>query len=127
MKLHRMTSLCRLRGAWLGYSVSLIFLVLSAFTASSQTPTWSGSDSYQAWVGYNGDFYAAGANGGQIFTEESVHVGGSSWSSFWEEAEEIEVAEDAYRDQRELPLTGSHAFKVAVRPHQIVTVRIVEK
>lgn len=64
--------------------------------ASAQTPTWSGSDSYQAWAGYNRDFYASGANGGNIFTEESVNAGGSNWSSFWEEAEEIEAAEDAY-------------------------------
>ncbi len=96
MKLHLIAIPGWARGAWLKFAVSLVVLAVAVCAAHSQTPTWSGSDSYQAWVGYNGDFYAAGANGGQIFTEESVNVGGSSWSSFWEEAEEIEVAEDAY-------------------------------
>lgn len=84
------------RWAWFRFAVSLVVPTVTACTSRSQTPTPSGSDSYQAWVGYNVGFYAAGANGGRIFTEESVHVGGSSWSSFWEEVEEMEVAEDAY-------------------------------
>lgn len=90
------SSFCR-RGAWLSCAALLVFLGIGCRKGLSQAaPTWSGSNSYQAWVGYNSDFYAAGANGGQIFTEKSVKVGGSSWTSFWEEAEEIEVAEDAF-------------------------------
>ncbi len=80
----------------LSVAAAVVLIFCAPGIASAQTPTWSGSDSYQAWVGFNGDFYAPGANGGQIFTEESVKVGGSSWSSFWEEAEEIEDADDAY-------------------------------
>jgi hypothetical protein len=83
--------------------LAFIFLVLVVgvtSTASAQTllqpVTWSGTDSYNAWTGYNGDFYTMGTNGGYIFTEESVQAGGSAMIGFWEEAEEIEVAEDAY-------------------------------
>jgi hypothetical protein len=76
----------------------IVIALIAVGSLSAQSPTWSGSDSYQAWVGYNGDFYTSGALGGKIFTGESTKVVGSSWSSFWEEAEEIEVAEDAYYD-----------------------------
>lgn len=56
---------------------------------------WTPLDTLQAWAGYNQDFYAAGAAGGSIF---AVQQGGSSFcrSCWWEEVEEIEVAEDAY-------------------------------
>lgn len=57
--------------------------------------TWTPLDTLQAWNGYNQDFYVKGEAGGFIF---AVQQGGSSFcrSCWWEEVEEIEVAEDAY-------------------------------
>lgn len=76
--------------------IVLGFIIALSGRALAQTPTWSGADAARAWAGYNRAFYAKGANGGAIFTDKSTTSGDSRWSSFWEEAEEIEVAEDAY-------------------------------
>lgn len=70
--------------------------LIASAVAQAQSPTWSGSDANRAWASYNSDFYAEGAKGGRIFTTKSIKAGGSGWSGFWEEVEEIEVAEDAY-------------------------------
>ncbi len=52
-------------------------------------------DTSLAWAGYNQDFYTIGAEGGDIFANQQ---GGTAFCKdcFWEEAEEIELAEDAY-------------------------------
>jgi hypothetical protein len=80
------------------YHMASIFVLALTATGhvGAQRPTWSGRDALSAWAGYNSDFYTPGANGGAIFTDLSIKAGGAHWSSFWEEAEEIEVAEDAY-------------------------------
>lgn len=85
------------------FAGALLLFVIALGTNSSapaqapvQSPNWSGADASQAWTGYNHDFCATGANSGAIFTDRSIKAGGSGFSSFWEEVEEIEVAEDAY-------------------------------
>lgn len=62
---------------------------------SSAEPAWNAIDTYRAWNGYNQDFYVKGAAGGFIFANQQ---GGTTFCKdcFWEEVEEIEVAEDAY-------------------------------
>lgn len=81
---------------WLPLVLAIVIALHGSGRAWAQSPSWSGGDALEMWAGYNRDFYAAGANGGAIFTDKSAKAGGSSWTSFWEEAEEIETAEDAY-------------------------------
>jgi hypothetical protein len=58
-------------------------------------PQLSAYNKSLAWAGYNQDFYANGSQGGTIFANLQ---GGATFclNCFWEEAEEIELAEDAY-------------------------------
>ena len=66
----------------------------SGMHVRTQRP-WDAFDTYRAWVGYNRDFYVKGTAGGSVFADVE---GGTGFcrSCFWEEAEEIEMAEDAY-------------------------------
>lgn len=55
--------------------------------------TWTESDANLMWEGYTNDFYTVAASGHHIF---GVTAGSSTITGFWEEAEEIEMAEDGY-------------------------------
>lgn len=77
-------------------AVLCVMAALVTARASAQAPQWSASDADAAWSAYNAAFYAPGPNGGRIFTDRATAAGGSGWSGFWKEVEEIEVAEDAY-------------------------------
>ncbi|HVC90315.1 MAG TPA: hypothetical protein VND66_06810 [Acidobacteriaceae bacterium] len=79
------------RAVWFLFIV-LLFVLTTSHPASAQTQ-WTKPSVYQAWIGYNNMFYAKGANGGHIVTAKQS---GSTSTSFWEEAEEIEIADDAY-------------------------------
>lgn len=78
-------------------------------TARAQSLTWNTGDVHDLWRGYNSDFYTKGANGGYIFARKS---GGPVWTSFWEYAEEIEMADDAYRHSLTNYPTRSHSSYV---------------
>lgn len=73
-------------------------LVLSAAIARAQAaPSWTQNNAYQAWEGFKSYFYTSGANGGDIITDEQIgDQSPNRWSVMWQEAEEIEVAEDAF-------------------------------
>src|SRR5579859_1077338 len=62
-------------------------------TASAQSLTWNESDVNQMWSGYTNDFYVVAPSGHHIF---GVTAGSNTITPFWEEAEEIEMAEDGY-------------------------------
>lgn len=92
---------CIARSMWLAL-LSIVFLF--AYQVSAQAPpepqgspfaAWNAHDTYSAWMGFNQDFYTNAPNGGAVFANQQ---GGSSFCPhcFWEEVEEIEVAEDAY-------------------------------
>jgi hypothetical protein len=83
-------------GALLLFAITFATSSRAPAQSPVQPPSWSGADAAQAWTGYNRDFYTTGAKGGAIFTDKATKSGGSYFSSFWEEVEEIEVAEDAH-------------------------------
>src|SRR5579862_1038108 len=62
-------------------------------SAADTNLTWTESDVNQMWAGYTNDFYTLAASGHHIF---GVTAGSSTITGFWEEAEEIEMAEDGY-------------------------------
>src|SRR5579862_6282939 len=62
-------------------------------SAADTNLTWTGSDANLMWAGYTNDFYTLAASGHHIF---GVTAGSSTITGFWEEAEEIEMAEDGY-------------------------------
>ena len=92
----------RVLAAWFAFAV---LVCATSFTrpASAQAlpsngnkfDTWTAYDTSLAWTGYNQDFYANSKKGGSFFSNVQ---GGTTYClhCFWEEAEEIEVAEDAY-------------------------------
>ena len=61
--------------------------------ATDTNLTWTESDVDLMWAGYTNDFYTLAASGHHIFC---VTKGSSTITGFWEEAEEIEMAEDGY-------------------------------
>ena len=81
---------------------SLILLLLVAAvlactrlstTAGAQSLTWNESDVDAMWTGYTNDFYVLAASGHHIF---GVTAGNTTITGFWEEANEIAMAEDGY-------------------------------
>lgn len=96
--------------------VALVFVFLLSETrlASAQAPTWTENNAYQAYTAYSGTNYfytgqLSTVNNGQANSNYSDptgngenysifvdHQGSTTWGTFWYEAEEIEVAEDAY-------------------------------
>jgi hypothetical protein len=64
-----------------------------SITASAQSLTWNESDVNEMWNGYVSDFYNKDGAGYYVFTPQA---GEAAITGFWEEAEEIEMAEDGY-------------------------------
>ena len=62
-------------------------------TASAQSLTWTESDVNAMWNGYVSDFYGKDGAGYYVFNPTA---GSATITGFWEEAEEIEMAEDGY-------------------------------
>ncbi len=73
--------------------VAMGLLWLAAGSRADTNLTWTDADVSQMWSGYTNDFYVVAASGHHIF---GVTAGSSTITGFWEEAEEIEMAEDAY-------------------------------
>jgi hypothetical protein len=80
------------------FLIAVSALVLSAAIARAQAaPSWTQNNAYQAWEGFKGYFYTSGAKGGDIIAEQRIgNQSPNHWSAMWQEAEEIEVAEDAF-------------------------------
>lgn len=75
----------------------IVFLAVSTCSAVAQTPSWTENNAYQAWTAFKDYFYTSGANGGDIIADEQIgDESPNRWSVFWQEAEDIEVAEDAF-------------------------------
>ena len=91
MRTRAIGMLHRARGAWFVF-IALLFVLGASRPASAQSQ-WTKNSVYRAWSGYNADFYTKGKNGGYIFAALQK---GSTSTAFWEEAEEIEMADDAY-------------------------------
>lgn len=95
-------------GTWFVFTALVFVFVLSSTRpASAQTaPTWTENNAYQAYTAYSGTNYFY--NGPNTFTWSNPTGNGNTysifvnkqgttiWNTFWIEAEEIEVAEDAY-------------------------------
>ncbi|HEV2320592.1 MAG TPA: hypothetical protein VGV18_12625, partial [Verrucomicrobiae bacterium] len=62
-------------------------------TAGAQSLTWNESDVAEMWNGYVSDFYNKDGAGYYVFNPQA---GEAAITGFWEEAEEIEMAEDGY-------------------------------
>jgi hypothetical protein len=62
-------------------------------TAGAQSLTWNESDINEMWNGYVSDFYNKDGAGYYVFNPQA---GEAAITGFWEEAEEIEMAEDGY-------------------------------
>ena len=63
-------------------------------TASASSPlTWNESDVNAMWNAYNNAFYNEDGNGYDVYT---TVASGSTITGFWEEANEIAMAEDGY-------------------------------
>lgn len=105
-------------------SAALVFaLAATGCVARAQNqpaPSWTGGDAYQAILNYNNYFYSGqtstadssltlysgesgyndstgnGQNFGVIYNTDPNPTKQPYWSTFWYEAEEMEVAEDAY-------------------------------
>ncbi len=72
----------------------LAFIRLSTTANATDTNlTWTESDVNLMWAGYTNDFYTLAASGHHIF---GVTAGSTTITGFWEEVEEIEMAEDGY-------------------------------
>jgi predicted alpha-1,6-mannanase (GH76 family) len=70
------------------------FATLLLFAGSnSASAQWTTSDTIHAWAGMNNNFLYQDSSGYDHFAET---VGGSTQSGFWQQAEEIEMAVDAY-------------------------------
>lgn len=72
---------------------ALVACVQLPATAHAQSVNWTEWNANQMWTAYNSAFYTAGAKGGQMY---SITAGSGTTTGFWEEAEEIEMAEDAH-------------------------------
>ena len=79
----------RARGTWLTF-IALLFALGAASPASAQ---FTLDDSYAAWVGFTNTFIYVNSDGSQDFHEKE---GGTSMNGFWETAELIEIADDAF-------------------------------
>lgn len=66
---------------------------LLSITASAQSLTWNDSNVIAMWNGYVSDFYNKDGAGYYVFNPQA---GSATITGFWEEAEEIEMAEDGY-------------------------------
>lgn len=90
-----------------------LLAVSASHTASAQVtaqaPTWTANDAYLAYAAYTSPdpaspkYFFLGPNPFTSWTNPFgqysiivAHQGGTSWNQFWYEAEEIELAEDAY-------------------------------
>ena len=62
-------------------------------TAGAQSLTWNESDVNEMWNAYTNAFYNKDGAGYYVFTDQA---GGTTITAFWEEAQEIEMAEDGY-------------------------------
>jgi hypothetical protein len=61
---------------------------------ANASSSWTEDTAYHAWTGYRNYFLGSGLHGGSVFRDYKGAA--DQWSSFWIEAEEIELAEDAY-------------------------------
>lgn len=83
------------------FFIAVSALVLFAAIAGAQpAPSWTQNDAYMAWEGYKSYFYNPGAGGGYVISDVK---GGNTWTSMWQQAEQIEVAEDAYYWSKRIP------------------------
>jgi len=101
------TNLRHARGLRFVFIVLTLVFVLVCGTRPSraQPPSWTENDAYQAYTGcydyfYNGpntdSQYSDPTGNGSTYSVFAANKGGASWNTFWYEAEEIELAEDAY-------------------------------
>jgi len=102
----------RLLRARIVLTALLLLLVLSASrTASAQAATWTTDDAYRAYTGYTSPdpthpaYFFLGPNeyswsdpngNGKKYAILVDQKGDKAWHTFWQEAEKIELAEDAY-------------------------------
>jgi hypothetical protein len=85
----------------------LLFTLGASWTASAQAPTWTANDAYQAYTSYTSpEYFFDGPNtytkwsdpngNGDRYSIIVDQKGDKAWHTFWQEAEKIELAEDAY-------------------------------
>jgi hypothetical protein len=77
----------------------LLFAFSASRTASGQTATWTATDAFHAYDVYTSPsyFFWSDRTAGEV--KYSIIVdqkGEKAWHTFWQEAEKIELAEDAY-------------------------------
>jgi hypothetical protein len=88
MKAKAIVTLRRSPSAWVAFTTLLFLLACTERTAPAQT--WTLDNAYSTWTGYNSTFLASDES--TFYKADS----GSANPGFWELAEEIAVAEDAY-------------------------------
>lgn len=88
MKTKVIAMLQRTPASWVAFAA--LFFLLSCTTRTSLAQTWTLDNAYSAWTGYNNTFLASDES--QFYKADT----GTNYPGFWEEAEEIAVAEDAY-------------------------------
>jgi hypothetical protein len=94
MKTQNIEMLYRKRSVWLLFT-TLVFafgLTLPAFA------TWRTNDAQNAWSGFNNAFLYTGAAG--YDWDFALEQGGTDQEGFWTEAEMIDMANDAYAENR---------------------------
>ena len=89
----------------------LLFALSVSRTASAQAPTWTANNAYEAYTGYTSpdpmhpSYFFLGPNtyswsdpngNGKRYSIIVDQKGDKAWHTFWQEAEKIELAEDAY-------------------------------
>lgn len=100
---------CCERGCYLQrVSVTIVVLMFIVSAPAFAQKIWTENSAYRAWIGYKGDFYTAGAKGGTIFSSTQ---GGSTITGFWENAEEIQLVEDAYEWARKTGRANLYPYK----------------
>lgn len=97
-----MSTLGQLRNLWVPWVTTMVLFCFSHAVAQTvkPAPSWTQNNAYQAWEGFKNYFYTSVLNKGDIIAEKQ---NGNEWSSMWQEAEEIEVAEDAFYWAQKIP------------------------
>ena len=92
MKSKTVAVVCRTRGVFC-LVAALMFVMCASRPASAQ---WRAVDAQNAWAGYQAEYIHLESDGySRVFVTTE---GGTTPEDFWRQAEELEVAEDAYNE-----------------------------
>ena len=92
MKMKMAEILYRARGAW-SASAALMFILGGTGSASAQgSPSWTVDNVYHCWANWNSSFLYTASNGDEWY---GTHEGDSTIPGLWEEANELQIVEDA--------------------------------